>query len=93
MVHVRSTAARGSWTTVFVLTAMAGCDSGPPAMTTPALESAKDIVGDVRDKAVAGAKVADQTIRENPYQAIAIGVGVGALIGFLVARRCSRNVD
>jgi ElaB/YqjD/DUF883 family membrane-anchored ribosome-binding protein len=58
-----------------------------------ALESAKDIAGNVRDKAVAGAKVADQTIRENPYQAIAIGVGVGALIGFLVSRRCSRNGD
>jgi ElaB/YqjD/DUF883 family membrane-anchored ribosome-binding protein len=58
-----------------------------------ALESAKDIASNVRDKAVAGAKVADQTIRENPYQAIAIGVGVGALIGFLVARRCSRNGD
>jgi ElaB/YqjD/DUF883 family membrane-anchored ribosome-binding protein len=58
-----------------------------------ALESAKQIAGHVRDKAVAGAKVADQTVRENPYQAIAIGVGVGALIGFLVARRCacSRN--
>jgi ElaB/YqjD/DUF883 family membrane-anchored ribosome-binding protein len=56
-----------------------------------ALESAREIAGNVRDKAVAGAKVADQTIRENPYQAIAIGVGVGAIIGFLVARRCAGN--
>jgi ElaB/YqjD/DUF883 family membrane-anchored ribosome-binding protein len=47
----------------------------------------------VRDKAVAGAKVADQSVRENPYQAIAIGVGVGALIGYLVARRCAGNRD
>jgi ElaB/YqjD/DUF883 family membrane-anchored ribosome-binding protein len=54
-----------------------------------ALERAKEIAGNVRDKAVAGAKVTDQTIRENPYQAIAIGVGVGALIGFMLARRCS----
>ena len=30
----------------------------------------------------------DKTVRENPYQAIAIGVGVGAIIGYLVARRC-----
>jgi ElaB/YqjD/DUF883 family membrane-anchored ribosome-binding protein len=58
-----------------------------------ALERAKEIAGNVRDKAVAGAKVADQTVRENPYQAIAIGVGVGALVGYLVARRCSRNGD
>jgi ElaB/YqjD/DUF883 family membrane-anchored ribosome-binding protein len=58
-----------------------------------ALERAKHIAANVRDKAVAGAKVADQTVRENPYQAIAIGVGVGALVGYLLARRrnCSRD--
>ena len=58
-----------------------------------ALESGKEIYGRVRDKAVEGAKAADEAVRENPYQAIAIGVGVGALIGYLVARRCSRNCD
>jgi ElaB/YqjD/DUF883 family membrane-anchored ribosome-binding protein len=58
-----------------------------------ALESAKHIAANVRDKAVAGAKVADQTVRENPYQAIAIGVGVGAVIGYLVARRCACKRD
>jgi ElaB/YqjD/DUF883 family membrane-anchored ribosome-binding protein len=58
-----------------------------------ALESGKEVFGRVRDKAVAGAKVADQSVRENPYQAIAIGVGVGALIGYLVARRCAGNRD
>ena len=56
-----------------------------------ALESGKEIYGRVREKAVEGAKVADQTVRENPYQAIAIAVGVGAVLGFLVARRCSRK--
>ena len=58
-----------------------------------ALESAKEIAGNVRDKAVAGAKVADQKVRENPYQAIAIGVGVGVMVGYLLGRRCSRNND
>ncbi len=58
-----------------------------------ALDRAKEIGGCVRDKAVAGAKAADQTIRENPYQAIAVGIGVGAVLGFLLARRCSRNCD
>ena len=58
-----------------------------------ALESGKEIYGRVRDRAVEGAKVADQTVRENPYQAIAIGVGVGALLGYLLARRCSRNCE
>ena len=56
-----------------------------------ALDSAKEMAGCVRDKAIAGAKVADQTVRENPYQAIAIGVGVGALVGYLLGRRCSRD--
>jgi ElaB/YqjD/DUF883 family membrane-anchored ribosome-binding protein len=58
-----------------------------------ALERAKEIAGDVRDKAVAGAKVTDQAIRENPYQAVAVGVGVGVLVGYLLGRRCSRNCD
>ena len=58
-----------------------------------ALESGKEIYGRVRDKAVEGAKAADQTVRENPYQAIAIGVGVGAVLGYLIARRCSRNCN
>ena len=58
-----------------------------------ALESGKEIYGRVREKAVEGAKVADQSVREHPYQAIAIGVGVGALIGYLVARRCAGNRD
>ena len=58
-----------------------------------ALERAKEIAGTVRDKAVAGAKATDTAVHEHPYQAIAIGVGVGAILGFLVARRCSRNRD
>ena len=58
-----------------------------------ALESAKEIAGNVRDKAVAGAKATDQAVHEHPYQAIAIGVGVGALLGYLIARRCTRHCD
>ena len=56
-----------------------------------ALERAKEIGGCVRDKAVAGAKAADVVVRENPYQAIAIGVGVGVVIGYLLARKRSDN--
>jgi ElaB/YqjD/DUF883 family membrane-anchored ribosome-binding protein len=56
-----------------------------------ALESGKQIYGRARDKAIEGAQAADQTVRENPYQAIAIALGVGAIIGYLAARRCSRN--
>jgi ElaB/YqjD/DUF883 family membrane-anchored ribosome-binding protein len=58
-----------------------------------ALESAKEIAGSVRDRAVEGAKAADVVVREHPYQAIAIGVGIGALVGYLIARRCSSKCD
>ena len=58
-----------------------------------ALDHTKEIAGRMRDRAVAGAKAADDAVHEHPYQAIAIGVGIGALIGFLAARRCSRNGD
>ena len=58
-----------------------------------ALEHSKEMAGRVRDKAVEGAKAADEAVHEHPYQAIAIGVGVGALVGYLLARRCSRNCD
>ena len=51
-----------------------------------ALQSAKD-------KAVQGAKAVDEAVHEHPYQAIAIGVGVGAVIGYLLARRCGSNRD
>ena len=58
-----------------------------------ALERAKEMAATVREKAVAGAKVADQAVHEHPYQAIAIGVGVGALMGYLLARRCACKRD
>ena len=58
-----------------------------------ALDSAKEIAGRVRDKAVEGAKAADQAVRDKPYQAIGIALGVGAVVGYFVMRRCSRNGD
>jgi len=58
-----------------------------------ALDSAGEVAGRVRDRAVKSAKAADEAVREHPYQAIAIGVGIGALIGFCAARYCARNRD
>ena len=58
-----------------------------------ALENVKEMAGNLRDKTVAGAKATDKAVRKNPYQAIAIGVGVGVLIGFLAGRQTSRNGD
>lgn len=56
-----------------------------------ALERGKEMYGQVRQQAIQGAKAADQAVHEHPYPAIAIGVGIGALIGYLISRRCSRN--
>jgi len=58
-----------------------------------ALESGKKILGRVKDKAVEGAQATDEAVHEHPYQAIGIAFGVGALIGYLVSHRCSRNGD
>lgn len=51
------------------------------------VESAKAAVHRIEEKAVAGAKVADKTIREHPYESIGVAFGVGLLIGVLVGRR------
>jgi ElaB/YqjD/DUF883 family membrane-anchored ribosome-binding protein len=58
-----------------------------------ALESAKEIAGRVRDQAVDYAKAADEAVHEHPYKAIGIALGVGALLGYLLSRRGSRNGD
>jgi ElaB/YqjD/DUF883 family membrane-anchored ribosome-binding protein len=56
-----------------------------------ALESAKSTYHRLEEKTVAGAKVADKTIREHPYTSIGVASGVafglGLLIGVLAARR------
>jgi ElaB/YqjD/DUF883 family membrane-anchored ribosome-binding protein len=54
-----------------------------------ALETTKEIAGNIREKAVAGAKATDEAVRKNPYKAIAIALGVGATIGFVIASRAS----
>ena len=41
----------------------------------------------VRDKSVESARLTDDAIRSNPYQAIGVAFGLGALLSFLIARR------
>jgi ElaB/YqjD/DUF883 family membrane-anchored ribosome-binding protein len=52
-----------------------------------ALETAKATCHRLEEKAIAGAKAADKTIREHPYESIGVAFGVGLLIGVLVGRR------
>lgn len=42
----------------------------------------------LREEAMKQAKQADALVRENPYYAVGIAAGVGALIGILVSRSC-----
>ena len=51
-----------------------------------ALERGKEIAGRVREKAIKGARAADEVVHEHPYQVIGIAFGVGALVGYLAAR-------
>jgi len=51
------------------------------------LESAKVTCRRLEEKAKQGAKATDKVIRNHPYQSIGIAVGIGVLIGVLVARR------
>jgi ElaB/YqjD/DUF883 family membrane-anchored ribosome-binding protein len=52
-----------------------------------AQERFSDMYDKTKKKVVAGAKYTDETIRENPYQSIAIALGVGVLLGVVVGRR------
>jgi ElaB/YqjD/DUF883 family membrane-anchored ribosome-binding protein len=58
-----------------------------------AQEQLVDLYGDARTKVLAGAKYTDATIREHPYSALAIAVGVGVVAGALMSRCCSSDSD
>jgi ElaB/YqjD/DUF883 family membrane-anchored ribosome-binding protein len=52
-----------------------------------AQERFTDLYASARKNVTAGAKYADDTIRANPYQALAIALGAGLLVGVLLGRR------
>jgi ElaB/YqjD/DUF883 family membrane-anchored ribosome-binding protein len=54
---------------------------------TAAQERFSDMYDTTKKKVVAGAKATDETIRENPYQSIAVALGVGVVLGVLLGRR------
>ena len=55
-----------------------------------ALESGKKGIGRIEDTAADGAKFIYKAVRDNPYQAIAIAIGVGALVACLASNRNCR---
>ncbi|HEY1717880.1 MAG TPA: DUF883 family protein [Verrucomicrobiae bacterium] len=52
-----------------------------------AIEKGKETWSNVQEKAIAGAKATDRVIRDNPYKALGVAFGVGALVGYLLRRR------
>ncbi len=56
-----------------------------------ALETSKYSLERLRSEATRRAKQADQMVRDNPYYAIGIAAGVGAIVGILVSRSLSNS--
>lgn len=56
-----------------------------------AQERFSELYAGARKKVVAGAKCTDEAIRENPYQALAIALGVGAVLGSLAGLMIGRR--
>jgi ElaB/YqjD/DUF883 family membrane-anchored ribosome-binding protein len=52
-----------------------------------ALDKGRESWERVQERAVASAKATDEAIHEHPYHTAGIAFGVGALIGYLMARR------
>jgi ElaB/YqjD/DUF883 family membrane-anchored ribosome-binding protein len=48
------------------------------------IEKAKEVCDRLQEQTVAAAKATDKTIREKPYHAIGVALGVGVLVGVLV---------
>ena len=56
------------------------------ARLSQAVASARETCLDLQSKAAEQAKVADEMVREHPYQTIGIAFGVGVLLGVLFGR-------
>jgi ElaB/YqjD/DUF883 family membrane-anchored ribosome-binding protein len=52
-----------------------------------AKEKLADVEASVIARTEAAVEAADVYVRENPWQAVGVGAGLGVLIGFLIARR------
>ena len=55
------------------------------------IDAARQTLAELQQSVQDGAKVAinstDEYVRSNPWRAVGISAGIGALIGFLIARR------
>ena len=56
-----------------------------------ALEKGRYSFDHLKEETVKRAKQADHLVRENPYYAIGVAAGIGALIGIVVSRTCQNS--
>ena len=57
------------------------------ARLSQAVASAKETALSLQSKAAEKAKVADQVVRDHPYETVGVAFGVGLLVGLLFGRR------
>jgi ElaB/YqjD/DUF883 family membrane-anchored ribosome-binding protein len=55
------------------------------------LNDGRNSLDRLRAEAVRRAKQADQVVRDNPYYAVGVAAGIGALVGILVTRSCQQS--
>lgn len=51
------------------------------------LESAKETCSNLQERAKVTAKAADEMVHEHPYTSMGVALGVGVVIGVLIARK------
>ena len=52
-----------------------------------ALDRGRQTYGKVREKLIKGAEVTNEAVHKYPYRVGAIGLGLGALLGYLISHR------
>ncbi len=55
------------------------------------VDQGKELAENVRDKALSSVKATHKAVQAHPYKAIGIALGVGAIIGFFLARRSHKD--
>ena len=51
------------------------------------LESAKETCSNLQERAKVTAKAADEMVHEHPYKSMGVALGVGIVVGVLIARK------